>query len=163
VLYFNLISLFLITAGAGVLSIQAMEIAVSARIYPLCLAGLVAVCALAVAVRDIADRASADPLDAKLKRILFAPPPIRIRVFAFVATWLAYSWGLPLVGFIVATTCALSISLWLLGVRRLVLGFLGALSFSVVFSILFATVLFIPTPAGVVDRTLIETIYALQH
>jgi len=163
VLYFNLISLFLIVAGAGVLSSQAADIAVSARVYPLSLAALVTVCALAITVKEIAGRAATQPLDGKLKRIFFAPPPVRMRVFAFVAVWLLYSWGLPFVGFIVATTCALTASLWLLGTRRLLFGFLGSLAFAVIFSILFATVLFIPTPSGFLDQMLIETIYTLQH
>jgi len=88
---------------------------------------------------------------------------VRFRVFAFAAVWVVYAWALPLLGFIVATTCVLTVSLWLLRVRSIFVGFLGALSFSVAFSILFATVLFIPTPDGIVDRTLIEAIYAIQH
>ena len=162
-LYFNLISLSLIVVGAAVLSSQAMDIVVSARVYPLVLVGLVSSCAVVIAVREVAARAVTPPLDAKLQRILSAPTSARLRGGIFVVTWLVYTWALPFVGFIVATTCALAASFGLLGVRRHVVGLLGALTFSVVFSILFATVLYIPMPEGAVDRALIETIYALQH
>ncbi len=162
-LYFNLISLLLIVAWTAVLGSQAGDIAVSARVYPLTVAALVTVCALVIAAQEFAGRAATEPLDGKLRRMLGAPGSVRIRGTAFVATWLLYTAALPLTGFVVATTAALAVSFWLLGVRRIVVGFFGALAFSVVFSVLFATVLYIPIPSGVVDQTLIETIYALRH
>lgn len=163
VLYFNLISFFLIICGAAVLGLQTPDIAPSARVYPLVLIALVVVCSLVIAAKEIAGRSATAPLDPTLAKILFAPSPFRIRVFGFVAIWLIYSWALTLVGFIVATTCAISFSLWLLGIRRVLVGIVTAALFSMVLSILLATVLYIPTPSGPLDQLLIQAIYAIQH
>lgn len=162
-LYFNLISLFLIICGAGILGLQTPEIAASARVYPAVLIVFVILCSLVIGVKDVVGRANTAPLDAKLAKILSATSRSRVRLTAFVATWLIYSALLSQIGFIVATTCAISVSLWLLGVRRTVVGILSAALFSVTFSILFATVLYIPTPAGPLDQLLTEAIYAIQH
>lgn len=162
-LYFNLISLLLIVCGAVVLGLQTPDIAASARVYPVVLMVLVVVCSLVIAAKEIAGRSTTAPLDAKLAKILSAPSPFRIRLLAFVTTWLIYSWALSLAGFIVATTCAISFSLWLLGTRRILVGVATAALFSVVLSILLATVLYIPTPSGPLDQLLIQTIYAIRH
>jgi len=163
VFYFNLISLFVIVCGAAVLGLQMPDIAPSARVYPLVLMVLVVVCSLVIAAKEIAGRSATAPLDPTLAKILSAPSPFRIRVFAFVAIWLIYSWALTLAGFIVATTCAISLSLWLLGIKRIFVGIMTAVLFSVVLSILLATVLYIPTPSGPLDQLLIRAIYAIQH
>ncbi|MBE0620371.1 MAG: tripartite tricarboxylate transporter TctB family protein [Burkholderiales bacterium] len=162
-LYFNLISFFLIICGALVLGLQTPDIAASARVYPLVLMALVLLFSLLIVVKEIADRAATAPLDSRIAEILSAPPPFRIRLFGFVAIWLVYSWLLTLAGFIVATTCAISLSLWLLGIRKVLVGIVTAALFSMVLSILLATVLFIPTPLGPLDKLLIESIYAMQH
>jgi hypothetical protein len=162
-LVFNLISLFLFACGAGILALQAPEIALSARVYPAVLIVLVALCCLVIAAKEIAGRAATAPLDAKLGKLLAAPLPSRIRLAAFLATWLAYSALLPAIGFIVATTCAIAVSLWLLRVRRVWLGIVTAAVFSVTFAVLFATVLYIPTPAGPLDELLTQAIYALRR
>ncbi len=162
-LYFNLISLALIAGGALVLAAQAGQIAASARIYPLVLIALVVVLSLVVAAKEIAGRAATAPLDPQLERVLRAPPALRMRLAAFVVVWLIYPWALPGAGFIVATTCALSASLWLLRIRRPLLGIVVGLVFSVAFSVVFTTVLFIPTPAGPLDELLTRLIYALRH
>jgi hypothetical protein len=153
----------LIICGAVILGLQTPEIAATARVYPVILIVLVIVCSLAIAAKEIAGRVATAPLDKGLAKILSAPLPFRMRVFGFVATWLVYSGALSLIGFIIATTLAISISLWLLGTRRILVGVLTAAAFSVALSILFATVLYIPTPSGPVDQLLIETIYAIQH
>lgn len=162
-LNFNLLSLLLIVLGAAVLGLQTPQIAAAARVYPLVMIALVIACSLAIAARELAERSATPPLDAKLAKILLAPMRSRIRTFGFVAAWLAYTWALPHVGFIVATTCALSISLWLLAIRRPLVGFAAATVFSLVISILFATVLFIPTPSGPVDQLMTRAVYAIQH
>lgn len=162
-LYFNLISLVLFICGAAVLALQTPEIALSARVYPVVLIVLVILCCLVIAAKEIAGRTATAQLDSKLAKILSAPMPLRIRVFAFVAAWLIYSTVLSQVGFIIATTCAIAISLWLLNVRNIVLGIVAAALFSVTFSILFATVLYIPTPSGPLDQLLTQVIYAIQH
>lgn len=161
--YFNLISLFVIVCGAAVLGLQTPEIAASARVYPLVLMVLVVVCSLVIAAKEIAGRSATAPLDPTLAKILSASPPFRMRVFAFVAIWLIYSWALTLAGFIVATTCAISLSLWLLGTRKILVGVVTAALFSMALSILLATVLYIPTPSGPLDQLLIRAIYAIQH
>lgn len=161
-LVFNLISLSVLVCGALALALQTPQIAPVARAYPLVLIVLVVACSAAIAVRDIAARGSLPPLDEKLMKLLFAEHG-RARTFGFVAAWLVYTWALSAAGFIVATTCALSISLWLLGVRRLVVGIVSAALFSLIFSILFATVLYIPTPSGPLDQLLTRAIYAIQH
>jgi Tripartite tricarboxylate transporter TctB family len=163
VLYFNLISFLLILCGTAVLGLQTPGIAPSARVYPLVLMVLVVVCTLVIAAKEIVNRSATEPLDSRLAKILSAPLPIRLRVFAFVVTWLIYSWALSLAGFIVATTCAISVSLWLLKIRRILRGIVTAALFSVVLSILLATVLYIPTPSGPLDQLLTKTIYAIQH
>jgi len=163
VLYFNLISLFLFVGGAAVLGLQLPGIAASARVYPLVLMVLVVVSSLIIAAKEIAGRAAAEPLDARIAKILSAPLPVRVRVAGFIAIWLIYAWALSLAGFLVATTCAIFVSLWLLRIRHVLVGVLAAASFSLAFSILFATVLFIPTPSGPLDQLLIQAIYAIQH
>jgi hypothetical protein len=163
VLYFNLLSFLLIICGAVVLGLQTPDIAPSARVYPLIFVVLVVMCSLVIAAKEFAGRAATAPLDATFAKILSAPAPLRIRVFGFVAIWLVYSWVLTLAGFIVATTCAISLSLWLLGSRRILVGIATAALFSMVLSILLATVLYIPTPLGPLDKLLIEAIYAMQH
>ncbi len=162
-LYFNLISFFLIVCGALVLGLQTPDIAASARVYPLILMALVLLCSLVIVAKEIAGRAATAPLDPRIAEILSAPSPFRIRLFCFVAVWLVYSWVLTLAGFIVATTCAISLSLWLLGIRKILVGVVTAAVFSMVLSILLATVLYIPTPLGPLDKLLIESIYAMQH
>ena len=162
-LYFNLISFLLIICAAAVLGLQTPDIAASARVYPLVFVVLVVVCALVIAAKEIAGRSATAPLDSKFAQILSAPSPQRIRVLAFVVTWLAYSWVLTTIGFLVATTCAISVSLWLLLTRRILVGLVSAALFSIVLSILFATVLFIPTPMGPLDQLLTQAIYAIQH
>jgi len=163
VLYFNLISLLSFICGAAILALQTPGIAFSARVYPVILIVLVTLCCLVIGAKEIAGRATTARLEAKLAQILSAPWRVRIRVFAFVATWLIYSAALSQVGFIVATTCAIAISLWLLRIRRILLGIATAALFSVTFSILFATVLYIPTPSGPLDQLLTQAIYAIQH
>ena len=162
-LYFNLISLLCFICGAAILALQTPGIALSARVYPVVVIVLVTLCCLVIAAKEIAGRAATARLDAKLAQILSAPWRIRIRVLAFVATWLIYSAALSQVGFIVATSCAIAVSLWLLNIKRILLGIVTALLFSVTFSILFATVLYIPTPSGPLDQLLTEAIYAIQH
>jgi hypothetical protein len=162
-LYFNLISFFLIICGAAALGLQTPEIAASARVYPMVFVVLVVVCALVIAAKEIAGRAATAPLDSKFAQIFSAPSPQRFRVLAFVVTWLAYSWALTPIGFLVSTTCAISVSLWLLQTRKILLGILTGALFSLVLSILFATVLFIPTPMGPLDQLLTQAIYAFQH
>lgn len=162
VLVFNLLSLSLIVCGAVILALRTPRIAPAARAYPLVLIFLVIGCALAVAAAEIARRTTSPALDEKLAKLLFARHG-RARTVGFVATWLVYTWALPGAGFIAGTTCALSISLWLLGVRRLLRGIVAAALFSLIFSALFATVLYIPTPSGPLDRLLTQAIYAIQH
>ncbi|HMA90447.1 MAG TPA: tripartite tricarboxylate transporter TctB family protein [Burkholderiales bacterium] len=162
-LNFNLLSLLLIVLGAAFLGLQTPQIAAVARVYPLVMIALVIACALAIAAQELAGRSATPPLDAKLAKMLFAPMRSRIRVLGFVAVWLAYTGALPHVGFIVATTCAISISLWLLAIRRPLVGVATATAFSLVISILFATTLYIPTPSGPVDQLLTQAIYAIQH
>jgi hypothetical protein len=163
VLNFNLVSLLLIALGAAFLGLQTPRIAAVARVYPLVTIVLVIACALVIAGKELASRSATPPLDDKLAKLLFAPMRSRIRTLGFVAVWLTYTWALPHVGFIVATTCALSISLWLLAIRRPLVGLAGATVFSLIISILFATVLFIPTPSGPVDRLMTRAIYVIQH
>ena len=162
-LYFNLISLLFFVCGAVILAVQTPAIAFSARVYPLVLIVSVTVCCLVIAAKEIAGRATTAKLDAKLAQILFSPAWLRIRVFAFLVVWLIYSALISQVGFIVATSCALAISLWLLGVRRIVLDIVTSVLFSLAFAILFATVLYIPTPSGPLDQLLTQAIYAIQH
>lgn len=162
-LYFNLISFFLIVGGAAALGQQTPNIAASARTYPLVLIVLVVACSLIIAAKEIAGRAATAPLDPRLAKILSAPSEFRMRVFGFTATWLIYSWTLSWVGFIVATTCAIAFSLWLLRTGKILVGALSAALFSVVLSVLLATVLYIPTPQGPVDQLLTQAIFALQH
>lgn len=162
-LYFNLISLLLFVSGAVVLGLQLPAIAASARVYPLVLIVLVVGCCVIVAAKEIAGRAATEPLDSRIARILSAPLPVRARFTGFVATWLIYAWVLSELGFIVATTCAIFASLWLLRIRHWLIGLVAAAAFSLVFSILFATVLFIPTPSGPLDQLLTQTIYAIRH
>lgn len=162
-LYFNLISFFLIVAGATALGLQTPEIAASARTYPLVLIVLVVAGSLIIAAKEIAGRAATAPLDPRLARILSAPSDFRMRVFGFTATWLIYAGTLSWVGFIVATTGAIALSLCLLKARKILVGALTAAIFSVVLSVLLATVLYIPTPQGLLDRLLTQAIFALQH
>ncbi len=162
-LVFNLISFFLIVGGAAVLGFQTPDIAASARTYPVVLIVLVVACSLAIAAKEIAGRAITEPLDPRFARILAAPRDFRFRVLGFTATWLAYAWVLSGVGFIAATTGAIALSLWLLRTRNILVGALSAALFSVVLSVLLATVLYIPTPQGPLDRLLTEAIFALQH
>lgn len=162
-LIFNLISLLLFVCGAIVLGLQLPEIAASARMYPLVLIVLVIACSLIVATKEIAGRAATEPLDPRIAKILSASMPVQVRLIGFIATWLIYVWALTVVGFLVATTCAIFVSLWLLRIRHVLVGLLAAATFSLTFSILFATVLFIPTPSGPLDQLLIQTIYAIQH
>lgn len=162
-LYFNLTSLFLFVCGAVVLALQLPGIAASARVYPLVLIVLVVACSLIVAAREIAGRAATEPLDSRIAKILSAPPEVRVRFAGFIATWLIYAWALSAAGFLVATTCAIFASLWLLRIRHVLAGLLAAATFSLAFSILFATVLFIPTPSGPLDQLLTQAIYAIQH
>ena len=162
-LKFNLISFFLIVCGTAVLGLQTPDIAASARVYPLVLMVLVVVCTLVIAAKEIAGRSETVPLDSTFEKILFAPLPRRLRTLAFVVIWMVYSWALTPVGFLVATTCAISVSLWLLQVKRVLVGVATAAVFSVVLAVLFATVLYIPTPLGPLDRLLAQAIYAFQH
>ena len=162
-LYFNLISLFLIICGAVIFGLQTPNIAASARVYPLVLIVLVIVCSLAVVVKEIVGRAATAPLNAEFTKILTAPSPFRLRLLAFIVAWLVYPLALSGIGFIVSTTCALTLSLWLLKIGRPVIGAVSALAFSVSFSILFATVLYIPTPSGPLDDLLIQLLYSIQH
>lgn len=162
-LYFNLISLFLIICGAVVFGLQTPGIAASARVYPLVLIVLVIVCSLAVAVKEIVGRATTAPLNAEFAKILAAPSPFRLRLLAFIFTWLIYPLALSGFGFIISTTCALALSLWLLKIERPAVGAVSALAFSIIFSILFATVLYIPTPSGPIDDLLTQLLYAIQH
>lgn len=162
-LYFNLISLLLFVCGAAVLGLQLPGIAATARVYPLVLIVLVVASSLIVAAKEIAGRAAIEPLDSRIAKILSAPLPVRVRLAGFIATWLIYAWALSGAGFIVATTCAIFVSLWLLRIRHWLVGLVAAATFSLAFSILFATVLFIPTPSGPLDQLLTQAIYAIRH
>jgi hypothetical protein len=162
-LYFNLISLFVIMCGAGILTLQTPDIAPAARVYPIVLIILVIVCTMVVAVKEIVGRAATAPLNKDFAKIFAAPARSRLRLLGFCGTWLLYPPVLSAAGFIVSTTAALSVSLWLLKVKRPVVGVAAAFIFSVAFALLFATVLYIPTPSGPVDELLSQLLYAIQH
>jgi Tripartite tricarboxylate transporter TctB family len=162
-LTFRLASLLTIVAFAALLGVQSAQIAGMARVYPTVLVVLVIAGSLLIAVQDVVTRATTAPLDAELKKLISVPARIGWRLAGFVAVWLVYPWLLSSTGFIVATTCAISLSLWLLKVKRMFFGILGAVMFSVAFSILFATVLYIPTPSGIIDDWLAQMLFALSH
>lgn len=162
-LYFNLISFFLIIGFAGVLALQLPGIATSARVYPAVMMVLVVACSLVIVVKEIAGRSATEPLDGRMAKILSAPWSIRLRMFSFVVVWLVYPWVLSHAGFIVATTGVISVSLWLLEIERPLVGIFVAALFSVIFSIVFATILYIPTPSGPIDQLLTQALYAIRH
>ncbi len=162
-LYFRLASLLMIVTFAALLGVQSTHITGMARVYPTVLVILVIAGSLVISVKDLVSREATEPLDAELTKLVSAPSWIGWRLIGFVALWLIYPWLLSNIGFIVATTCTISLSLWLLKVERMVLGILGAIVFSVGFSVLFATVLYIPTPSGMIDEWVARMLFALTH
>jgi hypothetical protein len=157
------LSLLVIMCGTGILALHTPNIAPAARVYPIVLIVLVIVCTMAVAAKEIVNRAATAPLNKDFAKILAAPARFRLRFMGFCGTWLLYPPVLSVAGFIVSTTAALSVSLWLLKVKRPVVGVVSAFAFSVTFAILFATALYIPTPSGPVDELLSQLLYAIQH
>jgi hypothetical protein len=162
-LYFRSASFLMIVAFAALLGFQSTHIAGMARVYPTVLVALVIAGSLIISVKDFVSRNAIAPLDAEVAKLVSAPGRIAWCLAGFVVLWLAYPWLLSNLGFIVATTCAISLSLWLLNTERMLVGVLGAAIFSIAFSVLFATVLYIPTPSGIIDEWLARMLFALRN
>ncbi|MEI2383574.1 tripartite tricarboxylate transporter TctB family protein [Breoghania sp. JC706] len=159
---FRLFSFALIAAFALVLGKQAMGISGMASTYPLTLVTVVLAGTLYMIATAVAQRREPPVLTGDVSHLVAATGPERLRLFAFVILWVAYPWLLGMLGFIVTTTLAITVSLCMLGQKRILLAFACAAVFSVVFAVLFTTVFYVPVPAGILDDWLTTFIFRLQ-
>ncbi len=160
---FRLISFVLFFAFAAVLGVQSLQLSGLVRDYPAVLIVAVMVGMAALAVLELVGASRGRELPADVARLLELPPASRLRLLVFVVLWLAYPELLSLWGFLVATSLALALSLLLLGLRRIVPAIAGSVLFSVALAVLFSTVFYIPTPAGVLDTALTRLIYVISR
>ena len=160
---FRLISFLLFLAFAAVLGVQSLHLRGLVRDYPAALIVAVMAGMAALAGLELAAPSRRRELPPDLARLLELPRAARLRLLVFVVLWLAYPELLSLWGFLVATSLALAVSLLLLGLRRVVPAVAGSVLFSVALAVLFSTVFYIPTPAGVLDTALTRLIYVLSR
>lgn len=159
---FRQVSYLLFALFAATLGYQALQISGSARLYPLVLAIVVLLGCAASMLTGLVNRRAPPAPTGDVALLLSARGPEIVRTLAFCALWIAYVVLLPVIGFLVATTLAIALSFWLLQLRRPVASVLGALVFSLILSVLFTTVFYIPVPQGAVDTWLTELVYQLK-
>jgi hypothetical protein len=82
----------------------------------------------------------------------------RLRLFAFGLIWLAYGFFLPLLGFLVTATIAISVSAIAIGRARPWIAVPVAALISVLVFFIFQRVLYVGLPLGPLDRVLIENL-----
>lgn len=160
---FRLISFLLFFVFAGFLGVQALHLRGLVRDYPAALIAAVMLGMAAMAALEFATPSRQRALPAEVARLLELPRAARRRLLGFVVLWLAYPEVLSLWGFLVATSLALTLSLVLLGTRRIAAALAGSVLFSVALAVLFSTVFYIPTPAGAPDVALTRLIYTLSR
>ena len=160
---FRLISFLLLFGFAAMLGLQSLQLHGLVRDYPAVLIVAVMAGMAALAALEFAAPAPARELPADVARLLELPRAARLRLLVFVVLWLAYPELLSLWGFLIATSLALSLSLLLLGMRRIAPAIAGSVLFSVALAVLFSTVFYIPTPAGVLDTALTRLIYVISR
>ncbi len=85
-------------------------------------------------------------------------PPKRRRLAIFGGTWVGYAALLPHLGFLVATTIALTVSSWALGRTRLWLSAIVAAAVALLVWLAFQRLLYVSLPLGPVDRFLAEAL-----
>lgn len=161
---FRLLSFGLIAMFAVLLGVRSTQLPDGiARAYPTVLVAAVLLGMLAMTAREVVRRRVPTLMDAEIARLVSAPVQPGWRLLGFVVLWAAYPWLLSHVGFIVATTVTISLSLRVLGNSRIGLAIFGAVLFSFTFAILFTTVFYIPTPSGVVDDWLARVLFLLTN
>lgn len=160
---FRLISFFVLALFAAVLGVKSLHLAGMARIYPSVFIVAVIVGTLAMATRELLAANGAVPMPTEVARLLLLSGASLKRLLAFVAAWVGYPVLLNAAGFIVATTIAVSASLWLLRVRRIGLMLLGAAIFAICLAVLFSTLFYIPTPSGFLDTGLARLLFAITR
>ncbi|WP_265516810.1 tripartite tricarboxylate transporter TctB family protein [Nitratireductor luteus] len=82
----------------------------------------------------------------------------RIRLAIFASTWLAYALLLPLLGFLVSATIAITISAWALGRARIWIALPVSAIVAVLVFLAFQRVLYVSLPLGELDRLLIHSL-----
>ncbi len=84
-----------------------------------------------------------------------------LRIAGFCVVWTLYVLLLTRIGFVLASSLALVVSIWIMLGRFRPLASLSAVIFVLALAILVTTVLFVPVPKAALDHWIDETIYTL--
>jgi hypothetical protein len=160
---FRLTSFLLWFTFAAFLGFQALHLRGLVRDYPAALIVAVMAGMTVMVALEFGAPARATEFPSDVARLFALPRDARLRLLAFVVLWLAFPGFLSVCGLLVATSLALAVSLFLLGVRRIVSTLAGSVVFAVALAVLFSTVFYIPTPAGVLDTALTKLIYVISR
>lgn len=158
---FRLISFLLFSLFAAVLGVQSLHLTGMARIYPTVFIIAVIVGTLAMTARELLVSSGSVSVPADVARLLTLSGGSLARLLAFVVAWVAYPAVMATLGFMVATTVAVSASLWLLKVRRVGLIVPSAAVFAICLAVLFTTLFYIPTPSGFLDYRLAHLLFTI--
>ena len=86
-----------------------------------------------------------------------------LRLILFTAVWLGYAALLPVLGFILATTAALTGTILIGGARRAVPVALGCFAFAVGLTVLVKTALYVAVPEAAPERWLELLLFRLRN
>lgn len=99
------------------------------------------------------------PNDPELASLHTGTTRVRLRFAAFCIIWLIYPPLMTWTGFIISTTLVLYGSVLLFGTTRPWWALFGILCFSIIFSILLKSIIYVPVPEALPDRWINALMY----
>lgn len=153
------LSLFL--AAFLILGAQAIHIGGATGHYPQALIVLAILFTIWVLIDEARTAAGAKETDTALAQLWRGTLGQKGRLVVFVLAWIAYPPLLTLVGFLVATTIIMPISLLAGSARHPVATVFFSALVSVFMAVFLTSALYIPVPSGPVDQLLDRLLYAL--
>jgi hypothetical protein len=151
-----------LAACLAILAADSVQLKGLSGVYPQCLIGLSLALLLNIAVKEARNRYSIQDYDQELANLWRGVRQQRLRLGVFTVVWLAYPFFMSAAGFIVATTVAVAVSLWVASLRHPVRLVLASAVFAVIMAVLITSVLYIPIPGGPVDQALDHLLYVLS-
>lgn len=161
---FSLLSSAVIGAFLILFGWKASSIIGVAGTYPIALIVLSAVLLLLIFVQD--SRQTRPEVPKQIEGLIATRGTLRMRHLGFVLLWAIYPFVLQGLGFLVSTSIAVTLSLWLVS-RPLKVGFvIGSVATAIILTLalalLMSTVLYIPTPAGPLDDALANLLFSFS-
>ena len=117
---------------------------------------------VATLARTLAYRA-AQPAGDEIALLMRGRADRHVRLVLFTAVWLGYAALLPVLGFILATTAALTGTILIGGARRALPVALGCVAFAVALTVLVKTALYVAVPEATPERWLELLLFQLRN